>query len=435
MTARPASGDELLAAKRVDDPSAVVAHIAAGTHIVVPIANGEPVTLLDAIERAAHTLDDVTVHQMHALRDRPMMHRQFGDRLRHISYFLSHVTRPCFLAGDVDLVPNHFSEVYQLISTRATRPYVIASVSPPDRHGNFSLGVSADYTASFIGRAPFFLEVNRQMPRTAGRNQIHVSQIDGWTEADYALVAVDPIQPGEIDRTIGQHVAERVRDGSTIQVGIGAVPNAVLAHLGDRRDLGVHTELISDGLIDLIESGVVNGVRKVNNRLKVIATFALGTRRLYDFIDDNPAIEMWPARYVNDPRVIAREPDFVSINATLSVDFLGQCASETIGGRYWSSSGGQADFARGAAYSERGQSFIVLQSTARNGTISRIVPQLATGDVVTNLKNTVDRVVTEYGVAELRGRTVRERTRALIAIAHPAFRDDLQRAAHDLHWG
>jgi acyl-CoA hydrolase len=425
---------DLLAATHVDDPSAVIDFVVPGTQLVVPIANGEPVTLLNALEQAADRLDGVTVHQMHALRDRPMMHAQFGDRLRHVSYFLSHVTRPCFLAGDVDLVPNHFSEVYELIRSRSARPYVIASVAPPDRHGNFSLGVSADYAASFIGRAPFFVEVNRRMPRTAGRNQIHVSQIDGWVEADYPLVPVEPAEPTEIDRIIGGHVAERVRDGSTIQAGIGAIPNAVLAHLAERRDLGVHTELISDGLIDLIERGVVNGVRKVNNRLKVIGTFALGTHRLYDFVDDNPTIELWPARYVNDPRVIAREPDFVSINATLSVDFLGQCASESIGGRYWSSSGGQADFARGAAYADRGQSFIVLQSTARAGSISRIVPQLAAGEVVTNLKNTVDKVVTEHGVAELRGRTVRERVRALIAIAHPAFRDELERAARELHW-
>lgn len=424
---------DLLASKRVDHPAAVLEHILPGTQLVVPIANGEPVTLLDAIEAAADGLEGVTVHQMHALRDRPMMHGQFGDRLRHVSYFLSHITRPRFEAGQVDLVPNHFSEVYRLICERAVRPYVIASVAPPDRHGNFSLGVSADYVASFIGRAPFFVEANRQMPRTTGRNEIHVSQVDGWVEADYPLVAADPAEPSDVDRVIGGFVAERVRDGSTIQAGIGAIPNAVLAHLSDRRDLGVHTELISDGLIDLIESGVVNGVKKVNNRLKVIGTFALGSRRLYDFIDDNPTIELWPARYVNDPRVISRDPDFVSINASLSVDFLGQCASETIGGRYWSSSGGQADFARGAAYAERGQSFIVLQSTAKGGTVSRIVPQLAAGDVVTNLKNTVDRVVTEYGVAELRARTVHERVRALISIAHPAFREDLERAAHDLH--
>ena len=428
------STDDLLRTSRRPDAGAVVDRIGPDTQLIVPIANGEPVTLLDAVEAGADRLDNVSVHQMHALHDRPTLHGAFGDRLRHYSYFLSHITRERFHDGTIDLVPNHFSEVYELMRRRATRPYVLASVSPPDRHGNFSLGVSADYTASFIGRAPFFVEVNERMPRTAGRNQIHVSQIDGWAHADYPLVEVPPAVPTDVDRRIGAFVAERVPDGATIQAGIGAIPNAVLAHLTGHRDLGVHTELMSDGLIDLIESGTVNGTRKTNNRLKVIGTFALGTKRLYDFIADNPTIELWPARYVNDPRVIARDANFVSINASLAVDFLGQCASETIGGRYYSSSGGQSDFARGAAYSEGGQSFIVLQSTARDGEVSRIVPQLAAGDVVTTPKNTVDMVVTEFGVAELRGRSIRERTQALIAVAHPRFRDELARAARDLHF-
>lgn len=428
------STDELLRAARRPHADAVVANITVPTEVIVPIANGEPVTLLDALEAAAPTLHGVTTHQMHALHDRPSLHGAHGERLRHVSYFLSHVTRERFHEGTVDLVPNHFSEVYDLMRRRATRPYVLAAVAPPDRHGNFSLGVSADYTASFIGRAPFFLEVNARMPRTGGRNQIHVSQIDGWVEADYPLVEVAPAVPTDIDRRIGAFVAERVPDGATIQAGIGAIPNAVLAHLTGHRHLGVHTELISDGLIDLVERGVVTGARKTNNRLKVIGTFALGTQRLYDFVADNPTIEMWPARYVNDPRVISRDANFVSINASLAVDFLGQCASETIGGRYYSSSGGQSDFVRGAAYSEGGQSFIVLQSTARDGEVSRIVPRLAAGDAVTTPKNTVDMVVTEFGVAELRGRTIRERTRALIDVAHPRFRDELRQAAHEMRF-
>lgn len=426
------SAADLLAAKRCGDAAAFIERLHPSAEVIVPIANGEPVNLLDALEANANRLFGVTVHQMHALRDRPMLHGEFGDRLRHVSYFLSHITRPRFHEGQVDLVPNHFSEVYDLIMRRARHPYVIAAASPPDQHGNFSLGVSSDYTTSFIGRAPFFLEVNKQMPRTSGRNQIHVSQIDGFIETDYPLLEVPPAEPSDLDHLIGGFVAERVRDGSTIQAGIGAIPNAVLSRLRNHRDLGVHTELISDGLIDLIEAGVVNGVRKANNRLKVIGTFALGTKRLYDFIHDNPTIELWSARYVNDPRVISRDNDFVSINATLAVDFLGQCASETISGTYYSSSGGQSDFARGAAYSPGGQSFVVLQSTARGGSVTRIVPQLAPGDVVTTVKNTVDMVVTEHGVAELRGRSIRERTKALIAVSDPRFRDDLTRAAHEL---
>ncbi len=425
---------DLLASRKAASADALLDHIGPDADLIVPISNGEPVTLLDAVERHADRLERVEVHQMHALRDRPMMHGEFGDRLRHVSYFLSHITRPRFLEGTVDLVPNHFSEVFDLMRRRARNPLVIAAAAPPDRHGNFSLGVSADYAASFVGRAPFFLEVNPRMPRTSGRNQIHISQVVGWAEADYPLIEVAPVEPGETDRAIGELVAERVRDGSTIQAGIGAIPNAVLSFLSGHTNLGVHTELVSDGLIDLIEDGVVTGTRKRNNRLKVIGTFALGTSRLYDFLDENPTVELWPSRYVNDPRLVASEPNFVSINASLAVDFLGQCASETIGGRYFSSSGGQSDFARGAAYSEGGQSFIVLQSTAKGGTVSRIVPQLAAGDVVTTPKNTTDRVVTEFGVAELRGRSIRERTQALIAIAHPAFRDELTAAARALHY-
>jgi acyl-CoA hydrolase len=420
---------DILRSRHASSPDAVLDHITADTDLIVPIANGEPVTVLDAIEQRGDRLTNVEVHQMHALRDRPLMHGVFGDRLQHVSYFLSHVTRPHFHDGHIDLVPNHFSETYEIMRHRARRPLVIAAAAPPDRHGNFSLGVCADYTASFIGRAPFFVEVNPRMPRTTGRNQIHVSQLLGWCEADYPLIEVQPVASTGVDQSIGALVAERIRDGSTIQAGIGAIPNAVLSHLSNHSHLGVHTELVSDGLIDLIERGVVTGTQKRNNRLKVIGTFALGTKRLYDFLDENPTVELWPSRYVNDPRRLATEPNFVSINASLAVDFLGQCASETIAGAYYSSSGGQADFARGAAYSEGGQSFIVLQSTARQGRVSRIVPQLSPGDVVTTPKNTVDKVVTEFGVAELRGRSLRQRTHALIAIAHPQFRDELRAAA------
>ncbi|MUH49808.1 MAG: propionyl-CoA--succinate CoA transferase, partial [Actinobacteria bacterium] len=264
---------DLLRSRHAASADALLEHVAPGTDLIVPIANGEPVTLLDAVERHEAQLQGVTVHQMHALRDRPMMHRAFGDRLVHRSYFLSHVTRPCFLAGTVDLVPNHFSEVYDVLRRRAAQPLVIAAVSPPDRHGNFSLGVSADYASSFIGRAPFFVEVNRRMPFTTGRNQIHISQVLGWVDADYPLLEVPPIEPNEMDERIGAFVAERIPNGCTIQAGIGAIPNSVLAQLGSHVDLGVHTELISDGLIDLIELGVINGVNKANNRLKVIGTF------------------------------------------------------------------------------------------------------------------------------------------------------------------
>lgn len=420
-----------------NQPGDVLGQIGPGTQIIVPLANGEPLTVLDAIEAAAAAgdprLDEVRVHQMHALHDRAYLRGDYGTRLKHISYFLSHVTRPYFAAGTIGLVPAHFSEVYDLMRMRTDDPLVIAAASPPDRHGYFSLGVSADYTASFIGRGRFFLEVTDAMPRTFGRNQLHVSQVTGWCRSDRPLIEVPPATPGELDRLIATAVAERIPDGATIQTGIGAIPNAIMASLSDHRDLGIHTELLSDGVVDLMESGVVNGVRKRLNRTKTVGTFALGTARLHEFLHENTAIELHAVRYVNDPRIIANEKNFVSINATLTVDFLGQCASETIAGQYYSSSGGQNDFARGALYSDGGQGFVVLHSTTSRGT-SRIVPQLPAGDVVTTPKNTIDKVVTEWGVAKLRGRTIRERTKALIAIAHPDHRDDLTAKAKALSY-
>ncbi len=414
-------------------PDAVLDHIGPGTELIVPLANGEPTAVMDAIEAHADQLSGVKVHQMHAIHDRPYLRGDFGDRMRHVSYFLSHITRSYFATGKVDLVPAHFSEVFAMMRARTNDPLVVAAASPPDRHGYFSLGVSSDYTSSFIGRGRFFLEVTDDMPRTFGRNQIHTSQVVGWCRSDRPLVDIPPRQPDELDRAIAGFVSERIPNGATIQTGIGAIPNAIMAALMSHENLGIHTELLSDGIVDLIEAGVVNGIKKDLNRTKTVGTFALGTRRLYDFLHENTAVELWPVRYVNDPRQISRERDFVSINATLSVDFLGQCASETINGQYYSSSGGQNDFARGAAYSRGGQGFIVLHSTTSSGA-SRIVPQLAPGDAVSTHKNTVDQVVTEYGVAELRGRSIRERTQNLIAVAHPAHRDELTVTAQRMHY-
>ena len=398
----------------------------------MPLANGEPRRLLDAVESAADGLRGVRVHQMHALHDREYLKGTWSGRLDHTSYFLSHITRPHFYNGTVDLVPCNFSEVPRLLRLLPDPKIILAAVSPPDRHGYFSLGTNADYAAPFIGRVPFFVEANPAMPRTFGRNSIHMSQTVGWVEADYPLFPMKAAEPNELDRAIARLVAERVPDGATLQAGIGSIPNAVLSELSGHRDLGLHTELLSDGVIDLIHRGVLTGTRKSRRPGKHVTTFCMGTRELYDFLHENPAVELLPVDYVNDPRVIGTEPDFVSINATTEVDFLGQCASETIGGRYWSGSGGQADFARGATYAERGQGFIVLRSTTTDGSFSRIRAQLTTGSAVTTLKNTVDKIVTEYGVAELRGRSIRERTRALISIAHPDFRDELQRDALDL---
>jgi acyl-CoA hydrolase len=411
-------------------PEEVLKHVPEGADVIMPLANGEPEALLDALEANYSKLRHVRMHQMHARKERAYIRGEFGDHLHHVSYFLSPATRPSFWAGTVDLVPNHFSEMPMLL--RLTKcSLVLARVSPPDRHGFFSLGTNADYTCTLIGRAPFFIEVDPLMPRTFGENQIHISQVVGWCECESGMEEVPPAVPSEADEHIATHVAERIADGSTLQVGIGAIPGAVLAKLRDHRDIGIHTELLSDGVVDLVERGVVTGTHKQLRRNKIVCTFCLGTRHLYEWLHENASVELLPVSWVNDPRVIAREPDFVSVNATTEVDLMGQCASETIAGRYWSSSGGQADFARGAMYAEGGKAFIVLRSTTSDGR-SRIRSTLTTGSVVTTLKNTVDHVVTEYGVAELRGRSLDQRARNLIAIAHPSARDDLEREAKEL---
>lgn len=409
----------------------VLSCVSEGADIIVPLANGEPPALLDVLEAHAAELKGVRVHQMHALQERAYIRGEFPDHLRHVSYFLSAATRPAYWSGCCDLVPSHFSEVPALLRKGTRCSLVLARTAPPDDHGYFSLGTNADYTATLIGVVPFFLEVDPAMPRTFGENQLHASQVIGWCWSERGLTEVLPAEPSAQDRRIGELVAERIPDGATIQIGIGSSSAGVLAALGGHRHLGVHTELLSDGVMNLVESGVVTGTRKRLRRNKVVATFCMGTRRLYDWLHENAAVELLPVDWVNDPRVIGREPLFVSVNATTEVDLFGQCASETVSGRYWSSSGGQADFARGALYSEGGRAFVVVRSTTHDGR-SRIRTRLTDGSVVTTLKNTVDHVVTEWGVAELRGRSLADRARALIGIAHPSFRDQLEADARAL---
>jgi acyl-CoA hydrolase len=411
-------------------PETLLDHVEPRADLIVPLANGEPVALLDALEAGNERLEGVRIHQMHVLHERPYIHGAFGDRLRHVSYFLSAATRQAYWDGCVDLVPSHFSEMPRTLREHTRCSMVLAAASPPDQRGYFTLGTNADYVAPLIGKVPFFLEVTPNMPRTFGLNQIHESQLLGWTESGQELVEVPPAAPDERDARIAELVAAEVPDGATIQAGIGGIPNALLARLDGHRDLGIHTELVSDGVVDLVERGVVTGTRKQLRPNKVVATFCLGSRRLYDWLDDNAVVELLPVDLVNDPRRIAMERDFISINATTEVDLYGQCASETVAGRYWSSSGGQADFARGAMYAEGGKAFIVLHATTSKGR-SRIRVHLTEGSVVTTIKNTVDHVVTEYGIARLRGRSVADRARALISVAHPDHRDELERGAHE----
>ena len=414
-------------------PEAVLKHIGEGDDVIVGMFNSEPLSILDALETNAERLSNVRIHQMFPYRERRYIHGVFPG-LRHVSWFLSPANRGAFHEGTCDLVPNNFSEVPSLMRRTTRCSLVVAAAAPPDRHGYFSLGLHADYVAALIGEAPFFVEVNHQMPRTYGENQLHLSQVVGWCEADYPLAELPPRPVRETDRKIAEFVAERIPDGATLQAGIGSIPNEVLGLLNGHRDLGVNTELLSDGFVDLIENGAITGTRKRNHRNKVVATNALGSGRLYEFVKANPGVEFWPVDHTNNERDIAVEDSFVAINATLEVDFLGQCASESLGSAYWSSSGGQPDFARGALLSEHGRSFIVLHSTTGDESISRIVAQLHPGAAVTTFKNIVDSVVTEYGVAELRGSSIRDRTRKLIGIAHPKFRDELEREAKEINY-
>jgi acyl-CoA hydrolase len=411
---------------------AVLDHVRPGTDVIVGDANGEPVTILDALEANADGLERVRIHQLLPLRDRPHHAGAFGDRLRHVSYFLSAALREHFERGTVDLVPNDLSSVPALLRVRTTDPLLIISVSPPDRHGFVSLGATANYAAALTGDVRVFAEVNARMPRTSGRNQLHLGRVVGWVEADYPLISPPPIPPTDIDRAIGVLVAERVPNGATLQVGVGSVPDAVAESLRDHRDLGIHTELFADGLRRLIECGAATGAAKSRERFQAVTTDSLGSQELYAFLDDNRHVVFWPGDETNHPHTIASHRAFTAINATMQVDLLGQCASESLGTHYVSSSGGQADFMRGAAYSPGGQSFVVTHATAHGGTVSRIQPTLTPGAVVTSHKNLVDKVVTEHGVAELRGRTIRQRAEALIGIAAPQFRDELRSAARTL---
>ena len=415
----------------------VLEHVRDGHDLIVPTANGEPVTLLDTIEAAAaaEQIDGVRVHQVFSLRDRPHHAGAYGDRLRHVSYFLGAGLRAHYEAGTIDLVPNDLGHIPSILR-RLDDPLMIVAASPPDANGFVSLGTGANYAAALHGEVRFFVEVNAQMPRTAGRNQIHLSRALGWVEANYPLVAAPPTQISDKDRVIAALVADRIPEHACLQIGVGSVPEAVAGLLADRRGLGIHTELLSDGIRTLIEAGAVTGEHKARGQHQSVTTDAVGTAALYDFLDDNRHVVFWPVDETNDSRVIGELDHFCAINATMQVDLLGQCASESLGTHYVSSTGGQADFMRGASMATDGHAFIVTHATAHDVTsgtvVSRIVPTLTPGAVVSTHKNLVDKVVTEHGVAELRGRTVDQRARALIAIAAPEFRDGLAAAATDL---
>ena len=409
---------------------AVLDHVRSGMHIISPIQNGAPPALLGALDAGADGMDDVTIHHMDPWLSLPFMEGAYPGRLRHVDYFLGPGSRKNFHEGHCELIPVDFAQIPATLREFTPPGLAIAGVSEMDEHGFFSMGTNADYVASFIGQVPFFVEVNANMPRTFGRNHIHISQVVGVTRNDEPMITVEAPAPGRVDDAIAGLIAERVPDGACLQLGVGKLPNAFLSKLTGHRNLGIHTEALSDGVMELVNAGVIDGSRKTGRPYKHVTTFAVGSQRLMDWLHNNPSIAMLPVDIVNDPRVIGQEHNLYSINATSEVDLYGQAASETIAGRYWSGAGGQADFARGCSFSPGGHGFIVTPSQTSKG-VSRITLTLTPGSPVTTHKNIIENVVTEFGIAELRGKSVAGRAAALIAIAHPDHRERLSREARE----
>lgn len=342
------------------------------------------------------------------------------------SWFSSGGARKAVNAGYADILPAYYRDVPCHIRVEYEYDAFCVSVSPMDSHGYFSLANNGSYAEAMMDKAKrIFVEVNDQQPRCLCGTQIHVSQVDAIVEFNHELPVLPPVVIDETSRTIGNLIAEQIPDGACIQLGIGAIPDATGMALKAKHDLGIHTEMFTDSMVELIECGAVNNSKKQIHRGKSVTTFAYGSKRIYDYIDDNPAIEILPVDYVNDPAVICKNDNMISINAALEVDFFGQVCAESVGTKHMSGSGGQIDYVRGACQSKGGKSFIAFTSTAKGGTISKIKPILTPGAICTTSKNDVDYIVTEYGIAHLRGRSLGERTKQLIAIAHPDFRDEL----------
>jgi acyl-CoA hydrolase len=390
-----------------------------------------PSVLLDALVARAEDLRDVGMIHLHVEGPGPHLAPDMATHFRHRALFIGPNARAAVNEGRADYVPVFLSDVPRLFDSGAL-PIDVALVNatPPDHHGFCSLGTSVEAMHAAVRAASVVIvQFNRGMPRTLGESFIHVDDIDLAVEVDQPPYehAVGPIGP--VERRIGEFVAELVPDGATLQLGIGAIPAATALALGDKRDLGVHTEMFTDAVVDLVESGVINGSRKERNRGKIVTAFVMGSKRLYDFVDDNPMVEMRSVDFTNDTHVIRTFERMVAINSAIEVDLSGQVAADSIGQRLYSGVGGQMDFIRGAALAGQGRSIIALPSTAGNGTVSRIVPILRPGAGVVTTRAHVRTVVTEWGVAELFGKSLRERAAALTNIAHPDFRDQLSHAA------
>ncbi len=404
-----------------------VAMIQPGRRILIGSGAAEPETLVEAlVTDGDHLIDNDIVHLL-TLGAAPYAAPDLAKRFRHTAFFIGKNVREAVHAGRADFMPVFLSEIPELLrSRRVPVDVAMIQVSPPDRHGYVSLGVAVDIVRAGIEAADLVLaEMNPRMPRTLGDSFLHVSEIDALVKVDRPLLELKSDPLDATCEAIGRNVASLVPNGATLQTGIGKIPDAVLAALSDKQDLGVHTEMFSDRVMDLVSSGVINGTAKSFLPRKIVTSFVMGSRKLYDWVHDNPSVEFRPSDFTNDPYIIAQNDRMIAVNSALAVDLTGQVASDTLMGRFFSGIGGQVDFIRGAVRSRGGKPIIALPATAKNGTMSRIQAVFEEGAGVVTSRGDVHYVVTEFGVAHLWGRSVRERTLALIEVAHPDFRGEL----------
>ncbi|OOB78776.1 MAG: 4-hydroxybutyrate CoA-transferase [Epulopiscium sp. Nuni2H_MBin003] len=390
-------------------------------------AVAEPTTLIEALVRNKEEFSNVEICHLVYLGNPDYVLPENKEHFRNNSLFAGAATRKPIAENRADFTPMYFSEIPGCFRDGYIPLDVYAfQCAPPDENGYVNLGVSVDYALAGIETAKTVIaEVNDRVPRVGGAAQVHISEIDYIIESNKEIFEIKPPVIGEVEKKIGAYIADLIPDGATLQLGIGSMPDAILTFLHEKKDLGIHTEMLSDGVIDLIESGVINGSQKNINKGKVVTTFIMGTRRLYDFVDGNPMIEAYPVDYTNNPYNIAKNDNVIAVNACIQVDLMGQVVSDCIGTRQFSGVGGQVDFVRGARLSKGGKAIIAIGSTTADGKISKIVPFLDHGAAVTTSRTDVDYIVTEYGVARLRGKCLRERAKLLIDIAHPKFRDSL----------
>ncbi len=419
--------------KRADD---ALQCVKSGMRVYIQPGCAEPETLVEALMRRGPDLHDVEIVHMMTMGCAPYVAPEMAGHFRHNAMFIGSNVRAAINDGRADYTPIYLSEIEGLFES-GSMPIDVAliEVSPPDSHGFCSFGVGVDTTLTAAKCARYVVaQVNDNMPRTYGDSFIHVSDIDALVESSRPLCALAKSVVTDLQIAIARNVASLIEDGAVLQTGIGGIPDAVLPMLMDRKDLAVHSELVSDGVIPLIEAGVLTGARKNFKPRKIILGFALGSKRLFEFVDNNPIFEFHPTAYTNDPALIARNDKMVAINSALQIDLTGQVCSDSIGNQFYSGIGGQVDFLRGASRSKGGKPIIAISSTAKQGTISRIVPTLDPGAGVVTSRGLVRYIVTEYGIAYLHGKSIRERAKALIEIAHPDFRSELYEYCEKTKW-